>query len=358
MAITEAKVKNQYQISPGQILSWRVLQLAVWFLGVFILFCLFCFQKTGLLLFWNILIPVAPALLVLAPGLWRNICPLATTVLMPRYFNLSKRKKLSQKQTGILNLIGVSLLFIIVPLRHPLFNNSGIATGLLITTMALTGVFAGFFYERKSFWCSGVCPVHPVEKLYGENVFISVPNVHCEKCVKCVIACPDSILNITPERSAKTVYQKISALLITGALPGFIWGWFQVPDETKTFNLSVFAAAYKMPLTGAAFTLLVYAAFSAVEKRQYEKKLISIFAACSVACYYWFRVPALFGFGGFNTGGLLINLRGLIPGWIFVLIPWAISVFFFYWLVLRKPNKKSWLFKPQYAPSAKTNYHN
>ena len=31
----------------------------------------------GLQLFWGLIIPVVPALLIVAPGLWRQVCPMA-----------------------------------------------------------------------------------------------------------------------------------------------------------------------------------------------------------------------------------------------------------------------------------------
>jgi len=161
------------------------------------------YPSVGLLLFWNILIPVAPLLFVLEAGLWRNICPLATTNLLPRHFGLSKRKKLSANQLGQFNLIAVLLLYLIVPLRHAVFNNNGIATGLLILSMVLAGSAMGLVYEWKSAWCSGLCPVHPVEKLYGSNTLFSLPNAHCYACQNCVVPCPDSTPNVHPVSSKK-----------------------------------------------------------------------------------------------------------------------------------------------------------
>jgi len=347
--VSQLGVKQDYALSSRSLFIWRALQTIVWCIGVFILFCLLFYPSIGLLLFWNILIPVAPLLLVLAPGLWRNVCPLATTNLLPRHLNLSKQKKLTFKQSGTLNLIAVVSLYVIVPLRHAIFNNNGPATALLIVTMAIIGVVAGLFYEWKSVWCSGLCPIHPVEKLYGQNVLITVPNAHCDKCMKCVTPCPDSTPNINPASSSKTIYHQITAFLIVGGLPGFIWGWFYVPDETRLTTWKIILNVYKMPLSGLTTTLVIYTLLAFVIKRKYDKRFTAFFAASGVACYYWYRIPALFGFGIFTTDGLLINLKDLVPIWIFPLVTTATTIFFFYWLVLRKPNKKSWLIRPPYA---------
>lgn len=349
MPSAEFDLKHRNQLLPRTILLWRLLQGAVWLVGAVILYCLLFFPKLGVLLFWNILIPVAPALLVVAAGVWRNVCPLATTNLLPRHWGLSKRKKLSPAQLGALNLISVVALYTIVPLRHAVFNNNGIATGILIIAMAAAGVALGFIYEWKSAWCSGLCPVHPVEKLYGGNTIKAMPNAHCTNCMNCVVPCPDSTPNIHPLASAKTIYHTLSGWLIVGGLPGFIWGWFHVPDEAALTSLSAALAVYKMPLLGMTVTLIIYEMLTRVLPQQYHLKLVNIFAAAGVSCYYWYRIPALFGFGNFGDDGLLINLRHVLPQWSVTAMAVAAAIFFFYWLVIRGSNKQSWVIRPPFA---------
>jgi hypothetical protein len=349
MSNPKINLKPGYQLSSRSVFIWRIVQAAVWLVGATILVCLLFFPSIGLLLFWNILIPVAPALLVVFTGLWRNICPLATTNLLPRHLGLSKRKKLSVKQLGKLNLSGIIALFLIVPLRHALFNTSGVATAVLIISMAVAGVIMGFFYEWKSAWCSGLCPIHPVEKLYGENVLMSLPNAHCDKCMQCVTPCPDSTPNIHPKSSVKTIYHRISGLLIVGGLPGFIWGWFHVRDEKTITTLNTFLSVYKMPLLGFAITLIIYGLLSIIIQPKFERKLIGFFAASGVSCYYWYRIPALFGFGNSGDDGLLINLRSIFPEWSIQATVLATTAFFFYWLFVRKKNNKSWLIRPVFG---------
>ncbi|MGZ3752452.1 MAG: hypothetical protein ACXVAU_14315, partial [Mucilaginibacter sp.] len=258
MSNQEAAFKPFHQLTPRSVLIWRLAQLIVWLVGVTILFCLIFFPHLGILLFWNILIPVAPALLVVFTGLWRNVCPLATTNLLPCHFGLSQRKKLSAKQMGIFSLVSVITLYAIVPLRHAIFNTSGMATAILIVSIATVSVIVGFIYEWKSAWCSGLCPIHPVEKLYGSNTVMALPNAHCDQCMNCTVPCPDSTPNINPASSTKTSWHRLSGLLIIGGLPGFIWGWFNVPDANTLTTLRDFAGVYKMPLTGFAVTLVAY----------------------------------------------------------------------------------------------------
>ena len=147
----------------------------------------------------------------------------------------------------------------------------------------------------------------------------------------------------------KTIYHQISGLLIIGGLPGFIWGWFHVADETNISSFNAYINVYTMPVFGLAVTLVAYFILSFLINNKFEKKLISFFAASGVACYYWYRIPALFGFGNFGNDGLLINLRNSLPGWGMLLITMITTAFFFYWLVIRKQNNRSWVIRPEYA---------
>lgn len=341
-------VKYGRQSLSNPIPLWRLLQVLVWMAGAFIFFCLFFYPALGITLFWNILIPVAPALLVVAPGVWRNICPLATTVLLPCHLGKSKKKIITDTQLGKLNLIGTLALFIIVPLRHPILNNNGMATAMLLLGMAIAGILLGFFYEWKSAWCSGLCPVHPVEKLYGGNVSITVPNAHCRYCMKCVIPCPDSTPNISPRSSRKTIYHRLSGMLITGGLPGFIWGWFMVRDTATTGSLHSAINAYTLPMTGLLVSMCMYMIISGIIGSKHGRVLINIFAAMSVSCYYWFRIPALLGFGYTGNDGLLTDLSHTIPYWIIIFSTSLLTATFFFLLVFRKSNKRSWLTRPAY----------
>lgn len=333
-------------MSYRSLLIWRAVQIAVWLVGVFILFNLFFFPDLGLHMFWNILIPVAPALLVLAVGLWRNICPMGSNSLLPRHMGFSKKKKLTVAQSGKLNLVAVIALFIIVPLRHAIFDTNGLATAILILSLATVAISMGVLYEWKSGWCSGLCPVHPVEKLYGLNNKISPPNAHCTSCFRCVAPCPDSTPGIHPKSATKTRYHKIAGNLMVGAFPGFVWGWFQVPNYHGITNFEQILLIYKMPLMGLLVTSLL---FLALKRFFNEKTVITLFAAAAVSCYYWFRIPALVGYGIFPTDGMLIDLSGLIPKWFITITIIASTLFFFWWIVLREQKSIKWAIRPVYA---------
>jgi ferredoxin len=321
----------------------------VWLVGAAIFTCLIFFPALGVTLFWNILIPIAPALIVVAVGVWRNVCPLATTALLPRHLGLSRRKIMSSSLRSALGLISIIALYAIVPLRHSIFNLSGHATALLLAGAAAVGVTMGLVFEWKSAWCSSLCPIHPVEKLYGTNTMFALPNAHCDHCMKCVSPCPDSRANVSPLTYHRTFYDNLSALLIVGGLPGFIWGWFHVPDNGSDLSWATVFEIYKMPLAGMTLTLTVYSMITMVLNDKLTRLISSIFAAAAVSCYYWYRIPALLGFGEFGTDGLLVNLSAHIPFEAVTLIIALTTCFFFWWIVIRKENRTSWVIRPAYG---------
>lgn len=342
-------------LSPRSILIWRVVQALVWLIGMSIFTSLIFYPKAGLIALWNVLIPVAPALLVIEVGLWRNVCPLAIVNLFPRHLNLSKKKIMPASLQAKLQLAAIIALFIIVPLRHLIFNTNGEATALLLLTATIVSISMGFAYDWKSGWCNSLCPVHPVEKLYGGNTLFSMPNAHCDQCINCSVPCPDSTPNLHPSSSKKTVYNNLSGLLTIGGLPGFIWGYFRVPDQSGPITWQSLFHAFEMPVLGLCVTLWVYLLLKRVINKKRERTLINCFAAAGVSCYYWFRIPALLGFSKFSNDVVLLNLKNAIPQWSILMVTVLTTLFFFWWLVFRKPNHKSWVIRPEFAKGAKHN---
>jgi hypothetical protein len=334
------------RLSSRSILIWRIVQILVWLVGVTILFFLIFFPEIGIHMFWNVLIPVAPLLLVVGTGIWRNVCPMASTALFPRHMGFSKKKKLNITQTGKLNLISIVLLFLIVPLRHAIFDTSGMATAILILSLGAIAFIAGTIYEWKSAWCSGLCPVHPVEKMYGLNNQLRVPNAHCDECRRCITPCPDSTDNIDPLTTKKTTFHSMAGILTVGGLPGFIYGWFQVPDYAGIAGWEQLISIYTPPMLGLAVTLVLFVLLKRIFK---ERTIIEFYSAIAVSCYYWFRLPALFGFGKFSSDGMLVDLSSVIHAWSIQGVVYALTLFFFWWIIIRKKTSVSWAVRPVFA---------
>jgi len=334
---------------------WKVAQIILWLIGVIIVALLLFKEDIGIMLFWNFLIPVAPAILVVFPGVWRNICPMSSTALLPKKLKLAKVRKISLKNQGRLYLLGVIALLAIVPLRHLQLNINGPATAVMLLTAAFISIAMGAFIEWRSGWCASACPIHSVERLYGSTPLFTTDNAHCSSCEQCVSVCPDATKQMTSALTRNTPTERLAGLLMTGGFFGFIWGWYQVPDYREALDLYTVISAYTWPLACGFISLIVYLLIKKTLNTKQTQFLNRFFATASVACYYWYRIPSLFGVGIYPTDGVLIDLSASLPIW-FPLASQLISASFFVWFMMIRPYKKakmSWSIRPDYAIDVK-----
>jgi Na+-translocating ferredoxin:NAD+ oxidoreductase RNF subunit RnfB len=314
--------------------------------GVVLLALLLFVPNVGIHAFWNGLIPVAPALLALAPGVWRNVCPMGSTALVARHAGLSRRRRISEASQARLSLVGVVLLLAIVPLRHVVLDTDGPATALAIAILALAAVVSCGHFEWKSAWCSGACPVHPVEKLYGTKPLVTVANAHCGPCERCVVTCPDSSVAMTPLSATPRPSARLAGRLMVGGFAGFVWGWFHVPDYAGGEGWSHLSTAYGLPLAGMAASLLLFTLLDYLGGPSRRRLVASAFAAAAIACYYWYRLPALVGFGPFPGDGALVDLRDSLPAWLPAASRAVTTTFFAWWFLGRSSVVRSWSIRP------------
>jgi hypothetical protein len=293
-------------------LAWRAVQGLVFAVGVLIVAMLLFQPALGLYLLWDVLIPVAPLLLVGAPGVWRNVCPLGTFSLLPAHAGWSRGRNLSRAWQERLLIGAILLLLVIVPLRHVLLDVYGVVTGVVLLVVATAALGLGFFFDWKSAWCSGLCPVYPVEMLYGSRPLVTVPNTHCKVCTNCVTPCRDSGRGLVPGDAARHSARH-ALYMFGGGFPGFVLGWFLVAPDVSAPVASQLAVAYLLPLAGFAASALVFAGLYLLLARR-RRMLALVFAAAAVSIYYWFKLPVMLGLGGDGTHALL-NLHGVLPAW-------------------------------------------
>ncbi|MAE28376.1 MAG: ferredoxin [Planctomycetota bacterium] len=342
-------------MSPATLRLWRLVQFAVAGLGLAIYLALIFKPIVGLHAFWNVLIPVAPALVAVAPGLWRNICPLASAALLPRHLGLSGRRALSSRGQDTLALAGLLALLLVVPLRHVVLDLDGPATALVLTIVAALAVLLGLTFEWKSGWCSGACPVHPVEKLYGTQPALTLDNAHCTSCERCSTPCPDSTEAMTPLKNNGARLRPYLGTLLVGGFPGYIWGWFQIPDYAGAEGWQHLPRAFGLPLGALVLSLVLYLALGRIlsaaggDQARRREILARLFACGAIACYYYFRLPALFGFGPFPGDGMLVDLRGTLPESFPILARTLTSVLCLWWFMVRRPMPRPWSFRPAFS---------
>jgi hypothetical protein len=331
-----------------ELVIWRAVQVLLVAVGTVLVGLLIFLPGYGLDLFWNFLIPVAPALIVLVPGVWRNICPMATVGLLPRHLGFSQRRPMPQTVRTILIVVGFAALLLVVPLRHAWLNFSGPATATMLLIACVVAFGLGARYEWRSAWCSSLCPIHPVEKLYGTVPLVTVSNSQCLSCEKCVAPCSDSTRTMTPLVTNNEKTEKRVGLLMTGGFWGYVYGWYQVPDFFMPMSLQDWIVLFAWPFIGGVVSLLVFNVMLKKTDKSSRKYLIRFFAFGAVATYYWYRLPMLFGYSEIPTNGMLVDLTTTMPVWFHDLMQLSTTVFFFWFMLLRNPSL-SWSRRPAYS---------
>jgi NADPH-dependent 2,4-dienoyl-CoA reductase/sulfur reductase-like enzyme/ferredoxin len=245
---------------------------------------------TGLKLFWGLLVPLLPLLWLVAPGLWRNLCPLAASNQLPRRFGFSRAGTARPGWTRLAYTVGIAAFLVLVPMRKVLFNRSGPATAVLLLTGLGLAFAGGVVLKGKSGWCSTLCPLLPVQRLYGETPFVLVRNSHCEPCVGCAKNCFDfnpraaKLADLTDDDPGYVGPRRLFA----AAYPGLVLGFFSMPN---------------LPAQSTGWVCGRVALFVAVSVALYEladaflplsdHQLTAAFAAIALNAFYWYAAPAL-----------------------------------------------------------------
>jgi nitrite reductase (NADH) large subunit len=272
--------------------------------------------RTTLLVLWSVIIPLVPASLLITPKAWRNVCPLATLNLLTAG-RFGRRTQSPAFATGA-NTLGIVLLAAMVPARHFIFNVDGPALAITILAVAAAALLLGTLYDAKAGFCNAICPVLPVERLYGQSPLMTIDNPRCTPCTACVRACVD----VSPDRNALQIlgrsrhsseWLRSPFGIFAAAFPGFVVGYFTVADGP----LSTAGAVYLNVLLWAAASYALVAMVVAMTGSRIGVVLPSI-AALAAALYYWFAAPGMVSvFGGADAAaaGLRVVALALIFAW-------------------------------------------
>lgn len=264
----------------------RIVSVLV-FLGLCV--ALFVRPKGSLYFFWNIVVPFLPITFMVAPGLWRNVCPLAAANQAPRLFGFTR----GLKQPAFLRnrgyVVAIALFAAIMASRKPLFNENGPALAILLLTIISTAFLMGAVFKGKSGWCSSICPLLPVQRLYGQTPFVAVPNSHCQPCVGCTKNCYDFNPGAAYQADMHEPDPDWSAprLFFAGAFPGLVYGFFSVPSASSTIQTYGHIFLY-----GAVGAGVVYALKALLPLT--NSQVAALGAVTAINFYYWYRGTTIF----------------------------------------------------------------
>jgi Pyruvate/2-oxoacid:ferredoxin oxidoreductase delta subunit len=258
--------------------------------------------------------------------------------MLPQKLGISRNIRMPEWGAAALGLISVILLFVLVPMRRIGLNVDGPLTAIMLGSAAVVAAVMGSLFEMRSGWCTSLCPIHPVEKLYGTNPAVAFKNARCDLCEGCSNPCPDSTPEMTPTMTGATRVQQFLGNFLVGSFPGFVWGWYQVKDYAPDrVNTSAIMTAYAWPLGACMLTYVVFKLAERIFRHRANARAIvhRLFAAAAISTYYWYRLP---------------GPVALLPDWFPLVSHLVTTPFFFWFLVLRSP-KVSWLRRPVMASS-------
>ena len=252
----------------------------------------------GLHVFWGLVVPALPLVFFIAPGIWRNICPLAASNQLPRLAGIGRAATNKTLSQGLAFPLGMLGFFVLVTARKVLFNGSGEATAILIVGAMAAALVGGLLFKGKSGWCSSICPLLPVQRLYGQTPFVKVANSHCQPCVGCAKNCYDfnpGTAYLADQYDARRGYRSFRRFF-AGVFPGFVLSYYLVPSPPDiTMASMVLQMVMYMALSLALFNLLDTAMQAMVNL------IPVVFAVAAINIYYWFAAPTvvntLTGFG-------------------------------------------------------------
>jgi NADPH-dependent 2,4-dienoyl-CoA reductase/sulfur reductase-like enzyme/ferredoxin len=296
---------------PSRVPRWvwpvgRTLSLATF---VAVVIAMFVRPAGGLFVLFGVIVPLLPAVFFLAPGLWRNVCPLATSNQLPRMAGISRVKNPPPLLYGRGYLVAATLFFGIAGSRLAGLDRNGTATGAVLLAAGTAAFAGGLLYKGKSGWCSSICPLFPLQRAYGRTPFVTVPNRQCPECVGCAKNCYDfrpgpayqADLN-DPDRSWSAPRK-----LFAASLPGFVLGFFTLAGDTEPS----LAHRYAILLL---FVLVAVGSFFALEALTplTDSVLTAGYAAIALNAFYWFAGPVLAASLAEITGWSLPWLRWAI----------------------------------------------
>ena len=248
--------------------------------------------ETGLTALWDVAVPLLPAVFLIQPAVWRAVCPLAT-------LNMAGNRRyggrvLDNGRVPVAGTIGILLLGLMVPARRFLFNVDGPALAATIVAVGALALVLGTMFEKKAGFCSGICPVLPVERLYGQHPLVEMRNPRCAPCTLCTtrgcldIAQSKAIAQVLGRERKSHGWLRSHFGIFAAAFPGFIVGYNLLPDGGVTGIPVVY-------LTVGVASVLSYLTTQAVVRiaRLHAMQALRGLAATSFALYYWFAAATV-----------------------------------------------------------------
>lgn len=267
--------------------------------------------ETALRVLWYMIVPLLPATFFVNTTIWRSVCPLATLNAWGN--RLGRPRPITPSATTALGIGGLLLFHLLVPARHFLFHADGQALAVTIVVVGALAVALGGTYAVRSGFCNALCPVLPVEQLYGQAPLVRMVRGRCATCAVCTTrGCLDlaggrALAQVVgPGRRTAAWLRTPHGFFIAG-LPGFIIGFGRLADGPLAGAPLVYATTL-----GWSLASVLMVAMLAVGTRLGSTRLFPLLAGSSGMLYYWFTGPAIAAaFGAGTELALAIRVLGM-----------------------------------------------
>ncbi len=269
---------------------WNVARVTAIGIGYGIIITAFIRPTVALFIFWRMIVPLLPILFFIAPGVWRNICPMAALNQTPRLFKFTRALTPPDWLKDNAYLIGITMFLVIVPTRKALFNTNGPALGFLLLFAFTSALVGGYLFKGKSGWCSSICPLLPVQRIYGQTPFVTVPNGYCKPCVGCAKNCYDfnpRLASIADQYDRDRHYSGYRRIF-SGIFPGLILAFYLVPDAAQIGVAAMYLQIAVFVLCSVGLFLILDTMLKASSFR-----ISTLFGAIALNYYYLFNIPTM-----------------------------------------------------------------
>lgn len=249
-------------------------------------------SATALKSLWYLAIPLLPASFFVSTKIWRGICPLATLNELGN--RLGRPRPLAPGTAHWLGVAGLGLFHLMVPARRFAFNENGLALAITVAAVGALAVALGALFQVRSAFCNALCPVLPVELLYGQAPVVQMNRARCSTCATCT---PHGCLDLaeakaipqwlgTTRRTTRWLATPYGAFF--AALPGFIIGYNQLADGPLSTAAMVYGTTLGWSLVSLLVIGLVVLAF-----RLNAARTLPLVAAAAGGLYYWYAGPSV-----------------------------------------------------------------
>jgi hypothetical protein len=241
----------------------------------------------GAFVFWQLVLPVVPLIFFLAPGWWRNLCPVAAANQIPRRLGSTPAIPAPPWLAKRGDTVAVVLLIVGVAARQSFLEENGRLLGVVLLGVAGLALAGGFAFPGKSGWCTTVCPLAPVERFYGQMPLARVSNIHCRPCIGCTTGCYDVALKVAgARRSGRVALRRPGQVLFAGAFPALVVTYFGWAPQAGASTAEIAVRFAAVMLGGAAGSVVLRAAFGVS-----ARSLSRVSAVLTLIAFYCYVGP-------------------------------------------------------------------